>query len=578
MAYRMIIEVIRKIHPFWMILFLCGLNLIVMHFNILYNCKIDAPFDFAYYVDNIIGVCLDVFVLTLISFCFFYRRTKYILVICFLITWIWSFSSVIYSRFFFNYLSLSAVEQGNVLADDLIIQCIKANLHMRDLYYLCVVVLFVFFLLAMKNRPNSFSFRKIFYCVFFLIFVDISAHVVCCVSNSQLRYLSYMIHRIYNNHFVAHLNYSNPKLAHFLRGEVRTLASEFVTVISGNKVLTEEQQSEIKNSILKARNSLSVYSNDSTMQNVIFILVESYMSFTSDLRVNGMEVTPFLNSLKKDSTVYYNGNVLKNVTLGSSSDGQFIYMTGLLPLRSVITLSKARHVELPGLPKLLGRESRMIIPTVTSIWNQDEMCRQYGFDNLYSRNDFNNSILEENLTDEQVFQLAIRKDKESHIPFFSVILTISMHQPYKKQIDPTFNLNDMSFSEELSNYLNVCHYTDHQIELYFNFLKDSGLYNTSLIVIASDHPVNNTDFGNVSNNIPIYIVNAKGLPNKMWHGECNQLDVYTTLLDLLGCNSRWYGLGHSLVSSQYENSVSSQAWDVSEWILMSDFFTNTDIR
>jgi lipoteichoic acid synthase len=133
--------------------------------------------------------------------------------------------------------------------------------------------------------------------------------------------------------------------------------------------------------------------------------------------VNGKEVTPFLNSLKRDSHVYYNGKMHENVTIGESSDGQFIYMTGLLPLRAIVTISKARKIILPGLPKKLGKVSRMVIPTVTSLWNQDEMCRQYGFNSLYSSKDYAGSS---NLNDEQVIQLAMQKDNVTDMPFFSV--------------------------------------------------------------------------------------------------------------------------------------------------------------
>lgn len=76
---------------------------------------------------------------------------------------------------------------------------------------------------------------------------------------------------------------------------------------------------------------------------------------------------------------------------------------------------------------------------------------------------------------------------------------------------------------ERACYLNVCHYTDRQIEKYFEHIKQTGLYDNSLIVIAADHPVHNTDFGGVSKDIPLYIAN---LPiknrNRMWQGECNQ--------------------------------------------------------
>lgn len=261
-----------------------------------------------------------------------------------------------------------------------------------------------------------------------------------------------------------------------------------------------------------------------------------------------------MNALKQDSTVYYNGKMIDNTTIGESSDGQFIYMTGILPLRSAITITKARNSPLPGLPKMLDKESRMIIPTAASMWNQEEMCRQYGFNDFFSVNDYHGNH-DANLNDQQVFQLAIEKDKAARQPFLTVILTMSMHQPYTEQIDPTFFITDDSISNELACYLNACHYTDKQIARYIQHLKDTGLYDNSIIIVAADHPVHNTDFGGVSKQIPLYIINS-GIPRqKMWQGECNQLDIYTTLLDLMGCDSEWYGLGHSLASLDDNHAI-----------------------
>jgi len=543
-----------------------------MHYYIFQTCHLDAELDLAYYVDNIVGVCTDLFAIFIISYWASCKNMKFTLTFCFVITWLWSFSNVMYSRFFFSYLTLSAVGQGDALADDLIIQCILDNFHLIDLYYPIVALLYFALLTELPKQMMALPIWKMSIGILCLFLFDLFIHFACCFTNPQLRYVSYLAHRVYSNHFVSHLNYSNPKLAHFLRGEIRTVAAEVVTIMRGDVDLTTAQVAEIEEVASLAKASLSNCTKLPSSTNVIFILVESYMSFTSEMNIDGKEVTPFLNSLKKDSTIYYNGKMKKNVMLGSSSDGQFIYMTGILPLRSVITLAKARYAVMPGLPKSLEKKSRMIIPTVTSMWNQDEMCRQYGFSVLYSRDDFSHGI-NSNLTDKQVFQLAIEKDKESPSPFFSVVLTLSMHQPYKEQIDPSFPVTDPSMTKDLANYLNICHYTDRQIEMYFKYLKESGLYDNSLIVIAADHPVGNHNFGNVSNDIPLYIINSGVSPKNMWQGECNQLDVYTTLLDLLGCKSDWYGLGHSLVSSGYKNSVSDRTWNVSEWIIMGDYFS-----
>ena len=148
-----------------------------------------------------------------------------------------------------------------------------------------------------------------------------------------------------------------------------------------------------------------------------------------------------------------------------------------------------------------------------------------------------------------------------------------MHRPYTEQIDSSFPISDTSMNSELACYLNACHYTDRQIEKYFRHLKQSGLYDNSLIVIAADHPVHNTDFGGVDKDIPLYLVNVPySIKTRIWQGACNQIDVYTTLLDLLGIESGWYGLGQSLLSPSYSNIIGNGKWDVSEWIIRGDYF------
>ena len=77
-------------------------------------------------------------------------------------------------------------------------------------------------------------------------------------------------------------------------------------------------------------------------------------------------------------------------------------MTGLLPLRSV-TISKATESTLPGLPKQLKKESVMVIPTAAFIWSQGIMCQRYGFNKLYTNEDFHNEH-EQWLNDSHVFE------------------------------------------------------------------------------------------------------------------------------------------------------------------------------
>ena len=553
----------------WEILILSAINLCMMHYYLFLSDCLEAEDSFTLYVDNALGIIIDVSFLFVFSFLITFRRLKVALSITFFVTLLWSFSNVLYSRFFHHYISLSAIGQGGALFDWQMIRCVLEGFEWFDLFYVFSLCLFLF--LIRKRCVEKRFLIRILACLLIMTFIDVLSYVLFCSLKPEYRFLGYISQRIENRHFSEFLHLCDPNHSTFRRGCIRTIAHELLIDLRGPLSLDEEQVRMIETEMANSRNSMNNREIVKPSNNVIFILVESYMSFVSDLTVGGKEVTPFLNSLRRDSTVYYNGKMQENVTLGESSDGQFIYMTGILPLRSSITVSKVRHMVLPSLPKAINRPSRMVIPTVASMWLQDEMCRQYGFDNLYTSNDWddkNDGVL----NDEQVFKLAMQADDSSKEPFFSVILTMSMHQPFTHQIDSTFQIVDSSIPTDLACYLSACHYTDKQINKYFEHLKRKGLYENSLIIIAADHPVHNYDFNDASKDVPLYLINTGVNPKEIYQGECSQIDVYTTLLDLLGCQKEWCGLGCSLLSPLYKNDVSSKKWDVSEWIIRSHYF------
>lgn len=563
------IKQVLTVNIAWEILLLCAINLGMMHYYLFLSDCLEAEDSFTLYVDNVLGIIIDVSFLFAFCFLITFRRLKVALGITFFITLIWSLCNVMYSRFFHHYISLSAIGQGGSLFDWQMIRCVLEGFEWFDLFY---VISFCLFLFLIKKRFTEKRFLiRIFACLLIMTFIDIFSYVLFCSLKTEYRFLEYISQRIENRHFSEFLHLCDYNHSTFRRGCVRTIAHDLLIDLRGPLRLDEKQVRMIEAEAAISRNSMYNQRMVKPSTNVIFIIVESYMSFVSDLKIAGKEVTPFLNSLKRDSSVYYNGKMQENVTIGESSDGQFIYMTGILPLRSTITVSKVRHMVLPGLPKAINRKSRMVIPTVASMWLQDEMCRQYGIDNLYTSNDYD----EENdgvLNDEQVFQLAMQADDLSDEPFFSVILTMSMHQPFTHQIDSTFRIVDSSIPTDLTSYLSACHYTDKQINKYFEHLKRKGLYENSLIIIAADHPVHNYDFGGVRKDIPLYLINAGIDPKEIYQGECSQIDVYTTLLDLLGCQKEWCGLGCSLLSPMYKNHVSSKKWNISEWIIRSHYF------
>jgi lipoteichoic acid synthase len=269
-----------------------------------------------------------------------------------------------------------------------------------------------------------------------------------------------------------------------------------------------------------------------------------------------------------------------NAKIGKSSDGQLIYMTGLLPLRSGITVSYAKEDSLVGLPQLLinnriVKHTQVLVPTSPSFWEQSSMNQVYGFQKMYAKYDDEENYDGEDLVDEKMFDFARKLDSRLPSSSFSMLVTLSMHEPYDSPIEHGFSLSDEKLPLRFRNYLVACHYFDQQIGKYIDHLKTVGLYDNSLIVITADHNINPVFIGvegDKYERLPLYIINGNIDSSTAWTGDCNQLDVYTTILDIFGVDCEWRGLGHTLLTQDYVNSVTEKTWKISEWIILGDFF------
>jgi lipoteichoic acid synthase len=528
---------------------------------------------------NLFGVVFDISILMIVFLLITGGRFKITMAIIQVITLLWSFVNVMYGKFFFQYMSLSAFGEAHGLGDGLVVNSILSAFYWYDLFY---VFSFIFFIVA-YNKKESFIIGK--ECVLRFFLIPIGSIILTFVAYSAYHF----IHPHYRNNWDLYMfrakeflydsvRGGTPNLAHFQTGCVRVVLFELYDMLHVME-LSEEQKKQIETYYSDYSLRTTNHLRNPDIKNVIFILLESFLSNSIDLKVDNKEVTPFLNSLKRNPNVYYNGNMVSDIGCGESSDGQFIYMTGILPLRYRMTVGQVKDNVLPSLPKLLKSElginySEIISPTVPNLWQQSEMNVAYGFDNAYWLEDI---IKGESKTidDQLIFQFSSRHLDEIKEPFFSLILSLSTHSPYNKHAGDDFFKSNHSLNESYKNYLNSCHFLDSQLKSYFESLKEIGFYDNSLIVMASDHYAHLDMLGmsdQISSHTPLFIINGNVDVNSTWKGEFHQLDLYTTLLDLLAVENQWRGLGNTLLNPSYTNSVSVKTSEISDMIINGDFF------
>lgn len=332
-------------------------------------------------------------------------------------------------------------------------------------------------------------------------------------------------------------------------------------------------------------------------RNLVLFIVESLHTWPIGMEVDGREVTPVLNSLVRGDGVIYAPHVLFQTSHGHSSDAHFIYNTGLLPLRDGVVAVNWGNGPYPTLAAALeGYDCREIICTPGVNWNQTMTARTYGFETLYTRDDLIKAGLlqqHDNVDDAALTHFAATLLPKLQQPFFLEMVTMTMHAPYTNRPMPeSWIMHSDTLTAEARGYLNCVNITDSCIGAFLDELKRLHLDENTVVAILSDHT-------------QVYLNRVKGKTDYEWEPDdwgipliiagCDttlhyepvigQVDVYPTLLDVMGANAYpWKGLGYSILRYPVSGAIQPrnmsvlgdstsltrhqrEAWDISRFLI-----------
>lgn len=303
--------------------------------------------------------------------------------------------------------------------------------------------------------------------------------------------------------------------------------------------------------------------------NLIYIIVESWSPRLFDTP-EGRAAMPVLTALAGDSSVIFRKDFINNTGVGRSSDGQFVYNTGLLPLSSEALVFNYCYKPYPGLAKAFAN-SVEVIGEDAVVWSHRATNESYGFKGLVDKvaGDGEDG-------DSLVFIRAAEVAREIPEPFYMEVTTLTMHHPYTKSGVPD-TLPD-GLGDDLDprdrNYLLRVSFFDRQLGRFLNSLRESGLYERSLIVLASDHDLNPISVSEAmySPDIPVMILNSPR--TDVPEGRFRQIDLYPTILDLMGLRVEAFGglyrgMGESIfdASGEARDTLLEREREISEIII-----------
>lgn len=268
--------------------------------------------------------------------------------------------------------------------------------------------------------------------------------------------------------------------------------------VSSNKSLSN-QEIEVVNEWFDMKNEKSVPAminqgeslyGFGKNKNLILIQTESLQNFVINKKVMGQEVTPNLNRMLENS-IYF-PNFYPQTIEGNSSDAEFLTQTSLYPISKGAVFFRYPSNEYVSLGNILKEEdysTLAIHADEATFWNRDQIYPNLGFDEYKSIKDF--KVTEQigmGLSDEQMFHQSIDIFKKVEQPFYSLIITLTSHVPFKipeKHQDMVLSpdLNDSL----LGRYFQSVRYTDNTIGLFLDELEKANLLENSIIVIYGDH-------------------------------------------------------------------------------------------
>ncbi|MBK4204436.1 LTA synthase family protein [Bacillus spizizenii] len=296
-------------------------------------------------------------------------------------------------------------------------------------------------------------------------------------------------------------------------------------------------------------------------RNVIFVTLESTQSFVLNEKVNGKEITPFMNDFIKKS--YYFDHFYQQTEQGKTSDSEFIVANSLYPsLSGAVFFTKSDH-QFHTMYKSLKQHdyySAVFHANHKTFWNRNVMYDTFGIDRFFDVDDFHvtpGTSTSWGLKDKEFLEQSAGKLKSLPQPFYSSFITLTNHFPF--EIDEKDQLIDEydSSSDLLNRYVTTVRYEDEALKHFIKKLKNEGLYENSMIVFMGDHygisEAHNdamaeflgkdeiTPYDNVQLQRVPFIIHIPGITDQKPETISDaggQVDVRPTLMHLLGIETK----------------------------------------
>ena len=519
--------------------------------------------------------------LLLLGLALYIKNTKLfygIAITIYLVLFLWLFSNVVYYREFADYISVSTMMATSSVSTGLGETALEL-FNLWDLVYFAdfIIIAIVLRKKPYKLNPKPFSKRASF-AVSSLAILLFSVNLF----TAEIDRPELLTRGFSNTYIVRALGL--PAFFTYNAHQTYTTEKDRSDATAEDLVPVEEYVQE------HYASPNSDYFGIAKGRNVIYLHLESLQQFVIDykLNVDGVEyeVTPFLNSLYHSQSTLAFSNFFNQVKAGKTSDAETMIETSLFGLNqgSFMVQYGGSNTQ-QAAPYILsqngGYTSAVFHGNSASFWNRNNTYKQWGYNYFFDQSYFSEATEENSfqygLNDKIMFADSIQYLERLQQPFYAKFITVSHHYPYTSSLigdEIGFPLADTP-DETINGYFATANYLDASIKAFFDYLKATGLYENSIIVLYGDHyGISNSrnpdlapligkdsqtwsDFDNAMMQRVPYMIVVPGMTNggisDTFGGE---IDALPTLEHLLGIEANNYlQVGQDMLSSEHSQVV-----------------------
>ena len=286
--------------------------------------------------------------------------------------------------------------------------------------------------------------------------------------------------------------------------------------------------------------------------------------------------TPFLDSLSVHSFVLDNAYC----TGRQSIHGMSSMLAGIPTMQVAYTSSpfaQQKVQSIVSIAKEMGYDTSFFHSAPNGSMGFLGFSNILGFDHYYGKNEYNNDADDDGhwgIWDEPFFQYMCRTYSQKKQPFLGTIFTLSSHHPFQipKQYEGKFPKGNLEIHQCIG-------YTDYALKRFFECAKKQPWYNNTIFAFVNDHP--NQVYYDLYKEpitgrgaaIMFYSPNPNLVPKQVNSDIAQQIDIYPSLVDLMGYKKPFRSWGRSVFANRPDETPRAFISDALMYQMMQGNYT-----